>query len=365
MFTSRESRSLALSRHATAATSIFSQPGNHIANPKKFPPSASTVVTGQELSVVTPRARHARTRADCTTDCVCVVRCWCAAGQRSLSLRGGEAAASQAASQAARPPRTDAQATAACSGATMRGATPLTLALSLVFAAGTARGSHAAAAVPTVEIAPGVHLPMINDGVSNRSVWISKGGTGLDTALSYGDSDQQGVGRSIRASGRPRSDFFVTTKVRSPKLTVGLSQSSYISMAYRVVGAGALLPGDEFRVGLGSRLPERRHLSQERHHGHGAQHPDARAEAGPGAHALALRRPQRYRGGVGSDGDDDSDGEGGVEAVVLQDRHTQANKPKTEDFRKQHLYGARLNRQNGLLALARRTKGRLGPSARF
>ena len=65
----------------------------------------------------------------------------------------------------------------------MRGATPLTLALSLVFAAGTARGSHAAAAVPTVEIAPGVHLPMINDGVSNRSVWISKGGTGLDTAL--------------------------------------------------------------------------------------------------------------------------------------------------------------------------------------
>lgn len=70
-------------------------------------------------------------------------------------------------------------------------------------------------------------------------------------------------------------------------------------------------------------------------------------------------------GGAGSDGDDDSDGEGGVEAVVLQDRHTQANKPKTEDFRKQHLYGARLNRQNGLLALARRTKGRLGPSARF
>ena len=76
-----------------------------------------------------------------------------------------------------------------------------------------ARGSHAAAAVPTVEIAPGVHLPMINDGVSNRSVWIAMGGTGLDTALSYGDNDQQGVGHSIRASGRPRSDFFVTTKV--------------------------------------------------------------------------------------------------------------------------------------------------------
>lgn len=71
-------------------------------------------------------------------------------------------------------------------------------------------------------------------------------------------------------------------------------------------------------------------------------------------------------GGGGSD-DEDSDDEGGVgvQPVVLQDRHTQANKPKVEDFRKQHLYGGRLNRQNGLLALARRTKGRLGPSSRF
>eukprot|EP01050_Picozoa_sp_SAG11_P003309 SAG11_NODE_185_length_13160_cov_9.118521_2_plen_113_part_00 len=42
----------------------------------------------------------------------------------------------------------------------------------------------AANKVPTVEIAPNVMLPMINDGVSNRSVWIGLGGTGLDTALS-------------------------------------------------------------------------------------------------------------------------------------------------------------------------------------
>jgi hypothetical protein len=68
---------------------------------------------------------------------------------------------------------------------------------------------------------------------------------------------------------------------------------------------------------------------------------------------------------AGSDDEDESESEGGVKPVVLQDRHTQANKPKTVDFRKQHLYGARLNRQNGLLALARRTKGRLGPSSRF
>ena len=68
---------------------------------------------------------------------------------------------------------------------------------------------------------------------------------------------------------------------------------------------------------------------------------------------------------AGSDDEDEGESEGGVKPVVLQDRHTQANKPKTVDFRKQHLYGARLNRQNGLLALARRTKGRLGPSSRF
>lgn len=69
--------------------------------------------------------------------------------------------------------------------------------------------------------------------------------------------------------------------------------------------------------------------------------------------------------GPGSDEDEDSDGGGGVQAVVLHDRRTQASKPKVADFRKQHLYGSRLNRQDGLLALARRTKGRLGPSSRF
>jgi len=68
---------------------------------------------------------------------------------------------------------------------------------------------------------------------------------------------------------------------------------------------------------------------------------------------------------AGSGDGDESEGEGGVKPVVLQDRHTQANKPKTVDFRKQHLYGARLNRQNGLLALTRRTQGRLGSSSRF
>ena len=67
--------------------------------------------------------------------------------------------------------------------------------------------------VPTVPIAPGLRLPLINDGVSNRSLWVAAGGRGLDTALSYGDGDQRNVGEAIRASGLPREQFFVTSKV--------------------------------------------------------------------------------------------------------------------------------------------------------
>ena len=73
--------------------------------------------------------------------------------------------------------------------------------------------ASAPAPVPTVPIAPGINMPLINDGVSDRTLWIGAGGRGLDTALSYGDSDQQNVQTSIAASGLPRSQFFVTTKV--------------------------------------------------------------------------------------------------------------------------------------------------------
>jgi 2,5-diketo-D-gluconate reductase A len=76
-----------------------------------------------------------------------------------------------------------------------------------------AKSTISAAVAPTVPIAPGLHMPLINDGVSDRSIWIGAGGRGLDTALSYGDSDQEDVLKSIKASGLPRSAFFVTTKV--------------------------------------------------------------------------------------------------------------------------------------------------------
>ena len=46
--------------------------------------------------------------------------------------------------------------------------------------------------MPTVEIAPGVHMPMLNLGgvhshPSNYSAWIDLGATGLDTAMMYGE----------------------------------------------------------------------------------------------------------------------------------------------------------------------------------
>ena len=73
------------------------------------------------------------------------------------------------------------------------------------------------AAVPRIEIAPGVLMPMINFGVQkNHSMAINLGGLGLDTAHVYGDEQQREVGQAVRkavASGIPRSEIFVTTKI--------------------------------------------------------------------------------------------------------------------------------------------------------
>ena len=40
------------------------------------------------------------------------------------------------------------------------------------------------APVPTVPIAPGLRLPLINDGVSNRSLWVAAGGRGTSPPTS-------------------------------------------------------------------------------------------------------------------------------------------------------------------------------------
>eukprot|EP00040_Diaphanoeca_grandis_P014767 m.75023 g.75023 ORF g.75023 m.75023 type:complete len:319 (+) comp24727_c0_seq1:163-1119(+) len=73
----------------------------------------------------------------------------------------------------------------------------------------------------TILIAPGVEMPFVNIGgvsgaPSNYSDYLHSGGSGLDTALTYGDAIQKQVGIAVRsavADGIPRKDIFVTTKV--------------------------------------------------------------------------------------------------------------------------------------------------------
>ena len=74
--------------------------------------------------------------------------------------------------------------------------------------------------VPTIQIAPGVHLPMAGLGTwqynSSRTeaavlAALEVGYVAIDTAHDY--SNQDGVGRALKRSGRERSAYFVTTKL--------------------------------------------------------------------------------------------------------------------------------------------------------
>ncbi len=72
-----------------------------------------------------------------------------------------------------------------------------------------------------VEIAPGIRMPRlglgtfrarVGDEVENEVAWgLELGYRGIDTASMYGN--EEGVGRAIAASGIPRHDLFVATKV--------------------------------------------------------------------------------------------------------------------------------------------------------
>lgn len=79
--------------------------------------------------------------------------------------------------------------------------------------------------VPTIEIAPGVNMPMVAFGSYNGSLtrcsvqegvqqWLQLGGRHVDTADMY--ETEADVGAAIRGSGVPRKDIFVTTKVPGP-----------------------------------------------------------------------------------------------------------------------------------------------------
>ena len=62
------------------------------------------------------------------------------------------------------------------------------------------------ASVPRVSIAPGVEMPLLNFGFQkDHAAAIKLGVRGLDTALTYGDAQQQEVGKAVRESGVART----------------------------------------------------------------------------------------------------------------------------------------------------------------
>src|SRR3954465_8630300 len=74
--------------------------------------------------------------------------------------------------------------------------------------------------IPTVDLAGDVSIPQFGLGVfqvppehtfENVTTGIAAGYRPIDTAKAYGNEAE--VGQAIRASGLPREDFFITTKL--------------------------------------------------------------------------------------------------------------------------------------------------------
>ena len=90
--------------------------------------------------------------------------------------------------------------------------------------AAAAPGGPAAPAtmIPTTQIAPGVHMPMLMMGgynitgartnhPSNYSIWLADGNVGIDGAWMY--DTNANIAGAIKASGVARDDLFITSKI--------------------------------------------------------------------------------------------------------------------------------------------------------
>ena len=87
-------------------------------------------------------------------------------------------------------------------------------------AANAAKKMHTLAAIPTVEIAAGVQMPVVSLGTGGSSeslnvtdytrLWLEAGGRGIDCAAGYYDAARIQV--AIAASGVPRHELFLTSK---------------------------------------------------------------------------------------------------------------------------------------------------------
>ncbi len=89
---------------------------------------------------------------------------------------------------------------------------PLLLAL-LVLCAPVHGGPPAP--MPYVVIRPDISMPVVGlgscCGTYNVSAWIDLGYRHIDTSCDYGS--QPTIGAAVRASGIPREDFFITSKI--------------------------------------------------------------------------------------------------------------------------------------------------------
>jgi len=99
---------------------------------------------------------------------------------------------------------------------------PPTIMVRLVLGFALLSAVTASIIVPTRQISPGVHMPVISMGTStagdtkeNPSLithnWLSQGGRGIDAAWTY--FDQTKIAASILASGVPREQLFITSKI--------------------------------------------------------------------------------------------------------------------------------------------------------
>jgi len=90
----------------------------------------------------------------------------------------------------------------------------------LLLTAGVGLAAAANTTIPTMNIAPGVDLPMVglgtwqyNDTVAEAATTMALdlGYTHIDTALGY--RNQVGIARALKASSRTRDSYFITSKI--------------------------------------------------------------------------------------------------------------------------------------------------------
>lgn len=89
-------------------------------------------------------------------------------------------------------------------------------------------------APPTIEIAPGVHMPVLGLGAAHfRDAttttvlqWLKQGGRAIDTSADYGDGLHAAellTGKAIKQSGLARKDLFITSKI--PQTLLGYNST--------------------------------------------------------------------------------------------------------------------------------------------